>query len=313
MRNLFGYKEYNFDFLKKKKWFYLIALLVILPGMIMWIFAGMNLGIDFTGGAITEIAYESTTPSLEDVRSIVIESVSQTPSVNESGDATFLIRTEELSESESASLISALESLGELTVKRTQMIGPLIGQELLQNAKWALLIAAVLMLAYITIRFRLNYAIAAILALVHDALVVCSIFVLFRIEINSYFIAAILTTVGYSINNTIVIFDRIRENEAYFSRKERHLLVNASINQTLTRTINTVLAVLILLFALLIFGGVTTKTFMIALTVGMFAGFYSSVFLVGNIFCDLTVRLSTRWGGDRKVKDSAKRKITLKR
>ena len=150
------------------------------------------------------------------------------------------------------------------------------------------------MLLYITIRFKFNYAITAILALAHDVLVMLSVFAIFRIEVDSSFVAAILTIVGYSINNTIIIFDRIRENTGYNSKQEFSLLVNQSINQTISRTVNTVLAVLILLIALLIFGGDTTKNFVLALTVGMVAGFYSSVFLVGNLLNDITKRFGAK-------------------
>ena len=129
-----------------------------------------------------------------------------------------------------------------------------------------------------------------------------SIFTIFRIEVDSSFVAAILTIVGYSINNTIIIFDHIRENTGYNGKQEFSLLVNTSINQTLTRTINTVLAVLILLFALLIFGGDTTKNFVLALTIGMFAGFYSSVFLVGNILNDITRKVGVKSGMARSAK-----------
>ena len=286
----------------------MIALAFIIPGLIVMIFAGMNLGIDFTGGSILEVKYTDADVDMADVRAVVTSVVQQTPSINESGDNTFLIRTEEMEEEESAALIDALGELGTLSVERSERIGPIIGKELMQNARWALLIAGILMLLYITIRFRFNYAVTAVLALMHDVFVVTSIFVIFRIEIDSSFIAAILTIVGYSINNTIVIFDRIRENELYYSRKERTQLINLSINQTLTRTINTVLAVLFLLFSLLFFGGATTKTFILALSVGMFAGFFSSVFLVGNLFGDITSRLSTKWGGDRKNRDQRAQK-----
>jgi len=315
MGKFFGYKTYDFDFFKHKKLFYIIAAAVILAGLFVWVFMGMNLGVDFTGGSIFEISYDDAQVSLEDVRDTVSQHVKQTPSVNQSGkEASFMIRTEEMDEAESAALIDSLRELGDLTVDKTERIGPVIGQELLRNALLALAIAGVLILVYISIRFRFNYALPAVLALLHDALIVCSVFVIFRIEVNSYFIAAVLTTIGYSINNTIVIFDRIRENEVYYTRRERKQLVNASINQTLGRTINTVVAVLILLFALLLFGGETTKTFVLAMAVGMFAGFYSSVFLVGNLFCDLTTRISTRFGGDRKTAASRKKRtVRLKR
>lgn len=287
--NIFGHKEYKFDFLGKKKIWYLIAALVIIPGMLVWMFMGLNLGIDFTGGSILQVGYESDL-ELSDVRQIVTEHVSQTPSVNETDNNQFLIRTEELDQEESQALIDDLSALGEMTVLRSELIGPIIGSELLRNARWALFLAAALMLGYITLRFKFNYALTAIVALLHDVLVIISVFAILRIEVDSAFIATILTIVGYSINNTIVIFDRIRENSKYSNKKSFAEKVNLSINQTLTRTINTVVAVLILLVCLMIFGGATTKMFIFGLSVGMVAGFFSSVFLVGPILTVLQER-----------------------
>lgn len=300
---LFGFKEHHFDFIGKKKIFYIIALLVIIPGICVMIFSGLNLGIDFTGGSIVKITYTEDV-DIADVRAVVSDMVAQTPTINESDDNSFVIRTEDLGDEQTKAMVSALEGLGPVNGELTQIdrIGPTIGSELLSNARWAIIIAAALMLLYITIRFKFNYALTAILALAHDVLVMLSFFAIFRVEVDSSFVAAILTIVGYSINNTIIIFDRIRENTGYNSKQEFPLLVNQSINQTISRTVNTVLAVLFLLLALLIFGGDTTKNFVLALTVGMVAGFYSSVFLVGNMLNDITKKFGVKSGIARSAK-----------
>jgi len=134
------------------------------------------------------------------------------------------------------------------------------------------------------------------------------------VEINSYFIAALLTIVGYSINNTIVIFDRIRENNGLHAKMDPKDLVNISINETLSRTINTVIAVLILLFSLLIFGGATTKNFILALTVGMFAGFFSSVFIVGSALYDISGKMGYKGLGKAGSSSSSKKRtVALKK
>ncbi|MCL1975290.1 MAG: protein translocase subunit SecD [Firmicutes bacterium] len=281
------YRKFKVDFIGKQKVFYAISLLVIIPGLVCLFLNGLNLGIDFTGGNILQIQYDQKVDQAQ-VRDIVNGFVSQTPSIQQSEDNQFLIRTEILKAGRSGEeggdtqLIEALGALGKVTVLRNEFIGPIIGAELLSNARWALLIAAILMLAYITLRFQLNFAITAVMALLHDALIVLSIFAIFRIEVDSAFIAAILTIIGYSINNTIVVFDRIRENVHHQERMTARDLINLSINQTFTRSVNTVLAVLFLLFSLLILGGETTKIFMLALAVGMVAGFFSSLCLVGN-------------------------------
>lgn len=310
----FGYREFHFDFLRLKKVWYIAAMVVIVPGLVVLCVSGMNLGIDFTGGSIIKVQYEDQV-ELAAVRDAVTDIVKQTPAVNEGDDNSFIIRTEDLTQEESSAVTDALATLGTLIPSATsqEMIGPAIGAELLANARWALLIAGVLMLLYITVRFKFSYAVTAILALVHDVLVIVSVFAIFRLEVESAFIAAILTIVGYSINNTIVIFDRMRENMSFqkgkFSRAE---LINTSINQTLTRTINTVLAVLLLLVSLLLFGGETTRNFILALTIGMFAGFFSSVFLVGNMLADISSHVSVKWGGDKKAPRPVQKKAVPK-
>jgi len=310
MGKLFGHKQFNFDFIGTKKIWYIIALLAIIPGLIVMAFFGMNLGLDFTGGSILEISYTQPT-DLAAVREIVSGQVGQNPSINESENNHFIIRSEELSDEQSAALTSALSDLGEMEVVRSQLIGPTIGLELLHNARLAILIAGLLMLVYITLRFKFNYAITAIGALAHDVLVMLSMVTIFRIEVNSAFIAAALTVVGYSINNTIVVYDRIRENTSLMGRVSFAELINASINQTLTRSINTTVAVLLLLLTLCLFGGDTTKNFLITLIIGVTAGFYSSAFLSGNMLNDVSSVMSKYTGFRKQRKASVAKKNPL--
>ena len=307
-QGLFGFHEYHIDFMGKRKLWYAIAAVVIVPGLIMMAVSGMNRGIDFTGGSIIEVQYQEQV-DLSQVRDIVTEAAASTPAINTGEDNSFIIKTETLDESITAAMVDQLGGLGQMTVLRNDFIGPTIGSELLASARWAILIAGVLMLLYITFRFRFNYALTSIMGLAHDVLVIISIFAICRVEINSYFIAALLTIVGYSINNTIVIFDRIRENEGLYGKMDRKELINLSINETLGRTINTVLAVLVLLFSLLLFGGETTKNFILALTVGMFAGFFSSVFLVGNALFDISAKLGDK--GFRSASKPVKKQRTV--
>ncbi len=173
-------------------------------------------------------------------------------------------------------------------ILRNERIGPVIGAELIANAWWALLLALALMLLYITVRFRFNFAVSAIVPLMHDALMVLGIFSILQVEVDSTFVAAILTVLGYSINSTIVIFDRIRENRELHPKQGFTDLINESINQTLGRSINTSVAVLLLVLCLFLFGGDTTKAFSLALVIGVIAGAYSSVFIAGSILSDLT-------------------------
>ncbi len=306
MSKLFGYKEYHFDFVGKKMIWYIIALCAIIPGLVMMAIIGMNQGLDFTGGSLMQVQFTENV-ELADVREVVMNTVAKNPAVNEADDNTFSIRTEELEESDSQALVEALGELGEVTVLKSDRIGPVIGQELLHNAKLALLIAGLLMLLYITIRFKFNFALTAILALCHDVLVLLSMFTIFQIEIDSAFVAALLTTIGYSINNTIVVYDRIRENRQIGGRMDDETLVNKSINETLTRSINTTIAVLILLVALIVFGGATTKNFVLAMIIGLCAGFFSSCFLAGNLLLEVSKLIGMGLDGNRR-KVAAKRK-----
>lgn len=280
--------KFNIDFLGKRKIWYAISIIVIVCGLLSLAFRGLNLGIDFTGGNIMQLQFEQTVTS-EQLRDLVANYVETTPSIQESDNNTFLIRTEDMSEDTSSAMLSDIETnVSPFEILRNERIGPVIGKELIQNAWWALLLALALMLLYITIRFRFNFAVSAIVPLMHDALVMIGLFSILQVEVDSTFVAAILTILGYSINSTIVIFDRIRENRELHPKQNFSELVNESINQTLGRSINTSVAVLLLVVCLFLFGGATTKAFALALVIGVVSGAYSSIFIAGSILNDLT-------------------------
>ena len=179
---------------------------------------------------------------------------------------------------------SLSKHFGEVQARRTEMVGPVVGQELVKQALMALLLAAIGMLIYLSFRFEYRFATVAVLAVLHDALIVLGIFALLAKEINSPFIASILTVVGYSVNNTIVIFDKIRENMSFRKRESWAELANKSINETLTRSINTSLTTLLAVLALFFFGGATIQDFVLALLLGIVVGTYSSVFVAGPLW-----------------------------
>lgn len=289
--------RFNFDFLGKRKIWYAISVVILVAGLVSLMVRGLNLGIDFTGGNILQLEFAQTVTA-EDLRATVSEYVSATPTIQESDNNTFLIRTEDMSEETSQALLDDIEAnLSTFDILRNERIGPVIGQELITNAWIALLLALLLMLLYITIRFRFNFAVSAIIPLMHDALVMLSLFSILQFEVDSTFVAAILTILGYSINSTIVIFDRIRENREMHPKQDFNSLVNDSINQTLGRSVNTSLAVLLLIASLFFFGGDTTRAFSMALMIGIISGGYSSVFIAGPILTDIT-RLR---GGEKSV------------
>ena len=243
-------------------------------------------------------AAESKEIPLEDLRAVVNEFVDKTPAIQfDETNVSYVIRTELTTEDDVKAMLSAIESeIGPYQVERNELVGPTIGNELTKKAILALAIACALMFVYITFRFQFWFGLAAIITLLHDALIVLAVFSIFQLEISSSFIAAILTVVGYSINATIVVFDRVREGMP----NERIALLDDSISMTLARSINTTLTTLLTLFALIIFGGDTTKIFVLAMIVGITAGLYSSVCLSCSLYYDLIGHFGKK---DKKSKE----------
>lgn len=274
----------RFDFIGKRKWWYALSLMIMLPGIISMAVQGFNLGIDFTGGTLLDLKFARPV-TVAEVREALREHQLENSTIQlattaqvESAQNLF-IRTHVLTEEERRSALQTLEAkLGTFDIQRIEKVGAVIGSELTRQAILAVIVASILMIAYITYRFEFKFAIAAIIALLHDVIIVMGVFSIFRIEVDAAFIAAMLTILGYSINDTIVIFDRIREN-LKLHRKSDSLadMVNRSIWQTMTRSIYTVLTVLFATVSLYVFGGETTKNFSLAMLIGFTAGVYSSI------------------------------------
>ena len=301
-------KQTNFDFVGKRKIWYAISVIVIVAGIVSLCIQGLNLGLDFTGGNVIQIQFEQQV-QIDDLRNVVNEYVDSTPTIQQSDENNYIIRTQEMSEEDNAAMLAEIESkFGTNEIMRNEKVGAVIGSELISNAKWALILAVILMLVYITIRFKFNFAISAVVPLLHDVLITVGLFSILQVEVDSTFIAAVLTILGYSINGTIVIFDRIRENMGKSKKVAFPELVNISINQTLGRSINTNVAVLILVICLLIFGGASTKSFALALLIGFVAGCYSSMLIAGPMLSDIT-HLT---GGDKQYKVKNKKVKAVK-
>lgn len=276
------------DFVGKRKIWYIVSLLVIIPGIIAMFLnrPALNFGIDFTGGNLLQVKFERQVETAQ-VREVLKEFNLEKATIQAAGQNEFLVRTPILTEEESDRLLAALkEKLGNLDIKRNEKVGAVIGGELTRKGLYALVLASVLMVIYIGLRFEFLFGFAAVLALLHDVLVTVGLFALFRWEVNSSFVAAILTIIGYSINDTIVIFDRIRENLRLRKKETLEELVNRSITQSLTRSINTAATVIMALLALLILGGETTKIFALAMLIGTISGTYSSIFTASPLWVD---------------------------
>ena len=289
-------RVFEFDIVGRRKIWYFISLCVIVPGLISMFVKGFNFGIDFTGGTIIELRYDAPV-SITGVRDVMKGYGLDNSMIQLSGDASdateardVMIRTTDIEEDDRKAVMASLkEKLGNYVVLREEKVGATMGSELLMNAAIATLLSWVLIVIYVSFRFELRFGIAAVLALVHDVLVVLGVFSILQKQVDSSFVAALLTIVGYSINDTIVIFDRIRENLRLHFRRGGDIveLANRSVYQTLTRSIYTVCTVLFTTFALYWFGGETTKDFSFALLVGFFSGCYSSIFIASPLWVTL--------------------------
>ncbi len=276
--------------IERRKWFYIFSMVIIIPGIISMFMQGFNLGIDFKGGSVLRYKMDAAIETPAVTKTIQDLQLVSEVSVQKSGDE-FYIRTNELNQEQTQQITDALTTAyGDLTLQSAESVGATIGSELIRNAFLAVFISLILMMIYITFRFEWTFGLAAVIALFHDVLIVCGIFSLFQWEVDSAFIAAILTIIGYSINDTIVIFDRVRENLRMKKKDPLPTLLNKSIMQTLNRSINTVLTVLMPLIALLLFGGGTIKGFVLTLLVGFLFGVYSSICVASPVYYEIKQR-----------------------
>jgi preprotein translocase subunit SecF len=276
------------DFIGMRRTYFVISMALIVIGLIAMVIPGrgLKLGIDFTGGVLLEVRFEKavTIGAVRDALSTVKLESSQVQ-MTEGRNTEALIRTKPLTSDELKTMTQALEGkLGKFSVMRQEEVRGTIGRELTQKGLLALLIATIGMIIYITIRFEFKFAITAIIALIHDVLIVLGAWAVLGLEANSTIIATVLTVVGYSINDTIVVFDRIRENLKARRRESLKEVVNLSINQTMTRSLNTSLTTLIAIFAVYVFGGSTIHDFALALIIGITAGTYSSIFIASPLW-----------------------------
>lgn len=284
---------HRFDIAGRGKLWFIVSLLVILPGLACMFSKGFNFGIDFTGGTIIDLKFDEpvTVAQVRDgLRPFGMDGSTIQLSGNEAGvesSQSVMIRTVDMEEAARKEVMAGIRSsVGEYQVMREEKVGAVIGGELILNAVEALVVSWLLIILYVAYRFEWRFGVSAVLALIHDILIVLAVFSFTQRQIDSSFVAALLTIVGYSINDTIVIFDRIRENLKLHFRKggDIHELVNRSVYQTLRRSLYTVFTVMFTTFALYFFGGETTKDFAFALLVGFASGCYSSIFIAGPLW-----------------------------
>ena len=302
------------DILGKRYIFFLISLVIIVPGLIILIIYGIPFSIDFTGGSFLELQFETGKLLTSDqVLSIYENNGSGDVQVQTSGDNILIIRSQFMEESTRSEIVTEMEALlgSTIVVRRFDSVGPSIGREVTSQAALAVAIAALGVIIYVTFAFRgvqhaARYGICAIIAMLHDILVLLSVTAIggkfFGWEFDTLFLTAFLTVIGFSVQDKIVVFDRIRENTNIFRRISFEKLANHSIVQTLGRSINTQLMTSeFLLLSLALFGGTTLRDFSIVMLIGLFMGTYSSIFIAAPVLVIWENKEWQNWFKTRKT------------
>ncbi|NKF08412.1 protein translocase subunit SecF [Clostridium gasigenes] len=278
---------------KTKIWF-AFSLIIIVIGLGFIFTRGLNFGIDFKGG--TQVVVEMEKDFDKEEADVIVKKYAEDASTNKIEKTQYEIKSKDLPTEKVSELFSELKKTYNLegtTPLSEGSIGASVGKELTRNSLVALGIACIAMLIYIQIRFEMNYGIAALVALVHDVLITLSVFAIFYIPVNTPFIAAILTIIGYSINDTIVIFDRMRENSKNMRRSTPEVIANVSLTQTMGRSINTTLTTLFSIVAVNIFVP-TVREFSFPLVIGIAFGAYSSIFIASPVWVILKKKVKKK-------------------
>ncbi len=278
------------QFMKHKKIYFLISLLILIPGIYSLIRYGLKPSIDFTGGTLLEIQTAKYLTSEEIINLGKLQNI-EISSVQPSGENSYIMRAKSIDKDQSAKFQIQVASVsGGVKELQYESVGPVVGKELAQKAILAVVVASLAIITYIAWSFRhvpkpytsWKFGVSAVLALIHDAVVVLGVFSILGhlkgVEVDSLFVTAILTVIGFSVHDTIVVFDRVRENLPKMPKESFSDVVDFSLAETLVRSLNTSLTVVLTLVALLLFGGESVRWFVAALLVGIISGTYSSIF-----------------------------------
>ena len=296
--------KYNFNFINYFKKFNYLSLILVLISLTFIIFKGLNYGIDFKGGTLIEL--RSINTDVSSIRNSLNDMKLGDVNVKKFGkEGDFLIKVEEQGNNNKLipkikqKLSDSLNS--EINFRRVENVGPKVSAELLQSGIIAITLSLAAMLFYIWIRFEWQFSVGAIVALFHDVIITLGVFSLLSLEINLSIIAAVLTIVGYSMNDTVVIYDRVRENLGKYHKLEIANIANLSINETLARTIITSVTTLLALFSIFILGGEILRGFSFAMILGVFIGTYSSIFVASPILKFFKVSYKTLEKEEEKI------------
>lgn len=295
-------------FMRWRKYSFMGSGIVSVLCILAYFFIGMNTGIDFQGGTLMEIQTKTATADLQQIRGKLNGLGLGEVQVQEFGEANDvlirIVRQEGGDEAQMAVVTKVKEVFGDSVVyRRTEVVGPRVSGELAQNGIIGVMVALALIMVYVWFRFEWQYSFGAVIATLHDIVMTIGFFAIMQLEFNLSSIAAILTIIGYSLNDTVVVYDRIRETRRKYKRMNLVTLLDLAINQTLTRTINTSLTTIIALAALVIFGGEVIRSFTASMLFGVFVGTYSSVFIAAPILIFLDPQLNG--STDDKDEDNA--------
>ena len=289
----------NLHIIRNIKYYLSVSIVLVVLSIVVFFAKGLNYGIDFTGGNLFQLKYNDKKITLTEINENLDKLSEKLPQVNSnsrkvqiSEDGTVILRVPELKEEDKKEVLNSLQELGAFNLDKEDKVGASIGDDLKKSAIYSLGIGAILIVIYITMRFEFSFAVGGILSLLHDIIIAVGFIALMGYEVDTPFIAAILTILGYSINDTIVIYDRIRENLKRRHNKNWTLedCMDESVNQTAIRSLNTSITTLFSVIALLIFGGASLKTFIMTLLIGILAGTYSSIFIATPIVYILNKR-----------------------
>jgi preprotein translocase subunit SecF len=278
-------------FMGLRRLFYAVAIVLMICSIASLAVKQLNLGLDFTGGALVELQYESAA-DLSEVRTILRAAGYDDAVVQNFGASTDVLIRLASDDPDLGSRIAEIvrgEESGEVTVKRIEFIGPQVGEELRDQGGLGMLLAMGGILLYVSLRFQMKFAVASIVALVHDVIFTLGIFSFFGISFDLTVLAALLAVIGYSLNDTIVVFDRVRENLRVMRNVELEEVINVSTTQTLARTLATSASTLLVLFALYFFGGENIQGFALALIIGVGIGTYSSIYVANGLLMTMNL------------------------